>query len=871
MGKAGELRDEGFPWLSSGLVLVLGLGISVLAGKLDNERQRVEERNHVIAELALVRARVEGLIKGTYNATDGLVYLISLQGGISETVFEEMARRVLEKNPAVRNISVAPGDVIRMVYPVTGNERALGFDFGTNPEQARTVQMARERGTALLAGPVALVQGGQALIQRSPVFVRNAQGQPTYWGAVSTVATVANLLQEPLASRSQGLHFAVRGKDGLGERGEMIDGNPDIFQADPLLMDVEVPGGKWQLAAIPEDGWAQGRFYVSPYFLLGVAISLLVAGVAGLRALYARQLAARNQRLESEVRERKRVEIALREDQQRLKLSAAVLDSTGEGVLITDVRGVIVAVNRAFCAITGYSEAEALGKTPGMLRSEHQGQDFYRQMWKTLAEGDIWRGEIWNRRKTGEVYPEWLTISAIRDDEGGINHYVGVFSDISSLKQSQERLEHLAHFDSLTDLPNRVLFQDRLGHAIERSARYQELIGVLILDLDGFKNVNDSLGHPVGDRLLQQVAIRLQACVRGGDTVARLGGDEFAVILSGLSDGSDVVEVVRKIQASIGDPFDLDGIGAMVGVSVGVAIYPADGQTPTELVRNADAAMYGAKEGGRNTYRFYRASMTQDAQQRLLREAALRRGIEQGEFEVWFQPQISLHSRKVTGAEALLRWRDPQRGMVSPAEFIPLAERTGLILELGEQVLAQVCACASRWRQAGLRFGRLALNVATPQIERGDFAASIRRTLAAYDLPADCLEVEITESLIMATGEARDVLLEIQSFGVTTAVDDFGTGYSSLAYLKELPIDNLKIDRAFVKDLPTSSRGVTIASAIIAMAHSLGFRVTAEGIEDEAQLQWLIDAGCDEAQGYFIGRPMPATDFEAWLRAYQPH
>lgn len=870
MGEAGEKRIEGFPWLSSGLVLALGLGISVVAGKLDDERQQVEERNHVLSELALVRARVEGVIKGTFNATDGLVHLISLQGGMSETLFEEMARRVLDRNPTIRNISLAPDDVIALVYPLQGNERAIGFAFNSNPEQARTVQMARERGTALLAGPVALVQGGQALIQRNPVFVRNEQGQPNYWGAVSTVATISSLLHEPLDTRKHDLRFAVRGKDGLGERGEMIDGDAAVFAADPLLMDVEVPGGKWQVAAVPLGGWQRGEFYLSPYFLLGAAISLLVAGVAGLRTLYARQLTSRNARLENEVRERRRIEIALREDQQRLKLSAAVLASTGEGVLITDVKGRIVSVNRAFCEITGFTEAEAIGKTPGMLRSEHQGQDFYRQMWNTLAEGDIWRGEIWNRRKSGEVYPEWLTISAIRDDEGAITHYVGVFSDISSLKQSQERLEHLAHFDSLTDLPNRVLFQDRLGHAIERSSRYHELIGVLILDLDGFKTVNDSLGHPVGDRLLRQVAARLQACVRGEDTVARLGGDEFAVILSGLNDGSDVVEVVRKILASIEQPFDLDGIGAMVGVSIGVAIYPADGQTPTELVRNADAAMYGAKEGGRNTYRFYRTSMTQDAQQRLLREAALRRGIERGEFEVWFQPQISLHSRKVTGAEALLRWRDPERGMVSPAEFIPLAERTGLILQLGEQVLAQVCACASRWRGMDLHFGRLALNVATPQIERGDFANSIRRNLALHDLPADCLEVEITESLIMATSEARDVLLDIQSFGVTTAVDDFGTGYSSLAYLKELPIDNLKIDRAFVKDLPASSRGVAIASAIIAMAHSLGFRVTAEGIEDEAQLAWLIDAGCDEAQGYFIGRPMPAADFEAWLRAYQP-
>jgi diguanylate cyclase (GGDEF)-like protein/PAS domain S-box-containing protein len=556
-----------------------------------------------------------------------------------------------------------------------------------------------------------------------------------------------------------------------------------------------------------------------------------------------------------------------KKDEERLKLAAAVLRSTGEGVVITDVHSDIVAVNRAFTEITGYEEAEVLGRNPSLLKSERQPPAFYEEMWRTLLERDAWQGEIWNRQKNGAIFPEWLAISAIRDGEGTVTHFVGVFSDISTLKHSQQRLEHLAHFDPLTDLPNRALFQDRLAHAIDRAQRYGHQIGVMILDLDGFKTVNDSLGHPVGDQLLVQVAGRLQQCIRVEDTVARLGGDEFAIILSSLHDGSDAVEVVRKILASIEQPFDLSGVGAMISTSIGVASFPQDGASATELVRNADAAMYGAKEGGRNTYRFYQAAMTQHAQDRLQREAALRLAIEGREFEVWFQPQLHLRSGNLVGAEALVRWRDPARGLVMPNEFIPLAERTGLVLPIGEWVLGEVCRLGSAWLADGFQFGRLAVNVAAPQIDRGDFVGVLREALASSALPPEHLEIEITESLIMTSAAtARPALQAVRQLGVATAVDDFGTGYSSLAYLKELPIDKLKIDRAFVKDLPDDPKAGAITRAIIGMAHSLGYEVIAEGIETVEQCHWLHGEGCSEGQGYWFARPMPAADFAAWMR-----
>ena len=965
------------------LAFVLGTVASVLVGRLDAERLESQERNQVIVELALVRARLEGAIKATFNSTDGLVNLIALQGHLDPELFDGMVQLAIRKNPHVRNVTVAPDDVVAYVHPRAGNEKVLGFAFASRPEQERTVILARERREPILVGPLDLVQGGRGLIQRAPVF-RRVGGEERYWGTVSIVAHVDGLLRPAGEGLSASLRVAIRGRDGLGGEGGMVDGDPAVFDLQPQLMEVEVPGGYWQVAAIPARGWRHAAFHASPYFHSGLLISLLIALLLGLRSLHVRQIAERSAVLEREMRERERAEealqasrtllqalvesagaviyvfdgegrlllcnqafedkiglprermlgmrratfmpaedagrqeaddrqvMALRErasfeetsrcpeglrhyltvkcpvfaegqilgvvgiatditerkrDEEQLKLAAAILASTSEGVIITDMHGVIVAVNRAFSDITGYSEAEALGQKPSLLRSERQPPEFYQGMWTALVGSGSWQGEIWNRRKSGEAYPQWLSISSIRGDRQQLTHFVGVFSDITSLKHSQERLEHLAHFDALTDLPNRVLFQDRLAHAIDRARRYRHGIAVMLLDLDGFKNVNDSLGHPVGDRLLVQVAQRLGQCVRIEDTVARLGGDEFAVILVNMGNTADAIEVIRKILASIEQPFDLEGIGAMISTSIGVAVYPADGTTPTELVRNADAAMYGAKEAGRNTYCFYQPGMTQRAQERLHLEAALKRAIERCEFEVWFQPQISLASGRMTGAEALLRWRDPERGLVPPAEFIPLAERTGLILPIGELVLAEVATWARRWLDAGLEFGRLAINVATPQLERSDFAAVMRRTLDAFAVPAQVLEIEITESFIMSNAaKAREALAAIQALGVTTAVDDFGTGYSSLAYLKELPIDSLKIDRAFVRDLPHSSHDAVINRAIIAMAHSLGFKVIAEGIEDDAQQAWLAAEGCDEGQGYRIARPMPAAEFGEWLQ-----
>ncbi|MGE7989947.1 putative bifunctional diguanylate cyclase/phosphodiesterase [Pseudomonas sp. NPDC089554] len=428
------------------------------------------------------------------------------------------------------------------------------------------------------------------------------------------------------------------------------------------------------------------------------------------------------------------------------------------------------------------------------------------------------------------------------------------------LRQSQAQLERLAHYDAITALPNRVLFQRQLGSAIYHGRG----LAVLMLDIDGFKQVNDSLGHAMGDLLLQRATARFLQELDTQDRVCRLGGDEFVFMLQGSQ--GQVSHQVRALLRCLQRPFDLNGNATLVTGSIGLAWCPQHGEDTDSLLRHADTAMYAAKEAGRNTWRPYHPDMTERLQQRLELERNLRRALELNEFELWYQPKIDLFSGQLEGVEALLRWRDPEHGLVSPGDFIPLAERTGLIIPLGERVLELACAQLAAWRAANCLPGPMAINVAALQIERSDYVASLATALARHDLPPSLLEVEITESLLMESQQqAFAVLTQLQALGVTTAVDDFGTGYSSLAYLRSLPIDHLKIDRAFIKDLPTDDDAVAVARAIIDLGHALGFRITAEGIETEAQRDFLRNAGCDQGQGYLLGRPMPAMALGNWL------
>ena len=553
------------------------------------------------------------------------------------------------------------------------------------------------------------------------------------------------------------------------------------------------------------------------------------------------------------------------EDEKKLRLNAAMMDSTRDGVMITDLTPSIVAVNRACMEITGYGEGEVLGRNPRILQSGRHGPAFYQALWTALRETGHWQGEIWNRRKSGEVYPEWVTISTVRNSEGEATHYVAVFTDISQLKQSESRLERLAHYDPLTGLPNRLLVKSRLEHAIDRARRRHGRIAVLFLDLDRFKTVNDSLGHPAGDALLAGVACRLLQRLRKEDTLGRLGGDEFLVIAEDLRASEDATVVAQALLEALDQSFTLpNGQEVYIRASIGISLYPEDGESSSELIRNADAAMYQVKDSGRNAHGYYTRALTHAATERLRMETRLRRALEREELVLHYQPIVAVADNRLLGAEALLRWQPPGEAVVPPARFLPMAEETGLIVPLGEWVLRHTCRQAKAWLLEGGAFGPMALNLSVRQFQQRDLERIVRSVLDETGLPPTCLELEITESCLMEQGErAEHSIRAIKALGVQLSIDDFGTGYSSLAYLKRLPLDRLKIDDSFIRDIPKDPNDTAIASTVIAMAHSLGLRAIAEGVETAAQLEFLRQQGCDAYQGFLYCPPLPADEFAA--------
>ncbi|HWU83706.1 MAG TPA: EAL domain-containing protein [Rhodocyclaceae bacterium] len=853
------------------MALLVGVALSWQIARLETERVRSDLRGRIVADLATIRAKTEGTFRAAFSATGSLSNLIAFQGGIPSPVFHSVASQLLHEHPVLRNMALAPDDVVTAVYPLHGNEAALGLRYAALPEQWATVQQARQLRHAVLAGPVDLVQGGRGLIIRTPVFLtreRDAAGRGRYWGTLATVIKLDALLEDSGISTAQTLEIALRGKDAQGKEGALIFGSPEIFMDDPVLMDIAVPGGNWQLAAIPNGGWAKAPALSSPYFLIGCVNSILLAGLIGMLVLRRELARQRNDELLSEIEERRQTEHALGESEERFRQMFEF--SPDPAWLIEDGR--FSSCNSRAAEVLGFVRpTELLGMTALQLSPSEQpdGESSAARMQRMMGLARLQgthRFEWVFRQRSGRTFPAELTMSSVMLQGRPVLYCV--WRDISALKRTQAELVQMAHYDALTGLPNRLLFMDRLDRAVDRARRNEYQVAVLLLDLDGFKTVNDSLGHPVGDKLLAMVADRLKANVRVEDTVARLGGDEFAVVLGGLADGNDAIEVVRKIIESIDVPFNIEGDAALVTTSIGIAVYPGDGTQRDELIRNADAAMYGAKAAGRNTYRFYQSSMTLEAQERLYLEQGLRRAIREGELEVWYQPQIRIADGVCVGAEALVRWRDPNKGLIPPVEFIPMAERTGLIVAVGERVIDLAGAAMQRWRRMGLDFGPLSINVAGAQIVRSDFVSAIESCLQRYALPAAAFSIEVTETLLMEHMErAIDVLDAIKALGISTAIDDFGTGYSSLVYLKRLPIDTLKIDRAFVHDIPHDPYDQAITRTIIAMGHTLGFSVIAEGVENEQQLAFLRAEGCDMGQGYLFARPLPEAEFEAWLRS----
>ena len=554
--------------------------------------------------------------------------------------------------------------------------------------------------------------------------------------------------------------------------------------------------------------------------------------------------------------------------QNYAQLAATVFQSTKEAILITDRDLNIITVNPAFSEITGFDQEEVVGRKPRFHRSGQYDERFYEHIWSCIAQTDHWQGEIWNRRKNGELFPAWENVSTVRDANGTITHYVSVMSDISAIKQVEERLNHLAHHDPLTELHNRLAYSTHLESALERAKRHGFKVALLLLDLDRFKHINDTLGHAAGDLVLTTMAERLRHCVRGEDMVARLGGDEFTIVLEGISHGESAGTLAQKITRTVNTPMRLGEHDVALSTSIGIAIYPDDASDADALAQAADTAMYRAKAQGRNTYEFFTPEMVAHSRLRLAIETALRHALENDELSLYYQPHYNLARREIVGMEALIRWHHPEWGMLLPDQFIGIAEECGLSEALGDWVIDTACAQLAEWHRIPGSPLRLSVNVSSHQLVNGHIQETLQSALLIHELEPKEVRfgLDITETMLQAGEEVLTTLRRLRARGVNITIDDFGSGYSSLRHLKDLPVDTLKIDPVFLKDIPFDTDNYAIAAAIISMGQSLGMTIVAEGVETSEQLAFLELHGCDEALGYLIGKPMPADQATQLLR-----
>ena len=811
----------------------------------------VQAKASAVQHANRVAGQLEQRLTQGLGATYALAALVK-QGNGSIQDFHGVSKQLMAISPGISSLQIAPKGVIQSVEPLSGNEIVVGQNLMTDDKRNKEARLAVQTGRLTLAGPFELLQGGEAVVGRLPVFLGGKQD--AFWGFTTAVLRMSDLLD---ASHLADLDLA-------GYNHEIWRKHPDTdtrhvlakarqsFSAEPVTVPIDVPNGRWFLSLAPTAGWFS--------FVRLFAESILVLFFT-MASSWAVHLFLRNQQ-------------ALIKSDADLQIAARAFEAQ-VGVVVTDANAVILRVNQTFTETTGYSAEELIGQTPRLFKSGRHDADFYTSMWQSLKHDGVWEGEVWDRRKNGEIYPKWLNISAIKEKYGAITHYVGTQNDISDQKAAEAKILNLAFYDPLTKLPNRRLLLDRLHQALATSARTGHKGALLFIDLDDFKTLNDSLGHDAGDQLLQQVAQRLTSLLRESDTVARLGGDEFVVMLNDLSANfSDAATQAQtageRILTALNQPYSLGSYQHHSTPSIGVALIGTRQDTVEDLLKRADIAMYQAKTAGRNTLRFFDPEMQAAVSARVEMYKDLREALLQKQFLLHYQPQLDKGGRTI-GAEALLRWQHQQRGWVPPDTFMPLAEETGTILPLGQWVLETACAQLALWAaKPSLAHLTIAVNVSARQFYQPDFVDQVRKTLKATGANAQRLKIELTESSLVENLE--DIIAKmtaLKSIGVSFSMDDFGIGYSCLSYLKQMPLDQLKIDQSFVHNIITDQKDAAICRAIVALAQSLGLSIIAEGVETEIQKNFLASIGCDAYQGYFFSRPISIESFEEYAQSNQ--
>ncbi len=867
------------PYLSSFItaaLIVVGVGTF---DYLANERFRAQTRTEVLNQLSAVRARLEGGLNSRLFLTQALVTRVSNRPYISWTEFMALAKRLTAHKSGIRSIQLARNTIITHIYPLKGNEAALGLKLLEVPGQRDAVQRALDTRMTVVVGPVKLVQGGEALISRTPIYKTPRGGAPgsgAYWGLASILIDPNALLKEAgLLDAKTKLQFALRGKDSLGASGALFFGGDATFRADPVLLDVALPNGSWQLAAVPKGGWPS----VAPdawWWRIGGGLLALLAGamvwflafdpIRLRESVLLATTALRNAQgqLETKVRERT-VELlaankALRESEARLAEAQRIARLGNWAWNIPS--------NELYWSDEVYRifglEPQAFGVTyEAFLASVHPDE---REVVKNAISDALYHKKRYSidhrivlpSGKQRIVHEQAVTKF---DEEGNPIRMVGTVQDITERAVTEAQLEYMAYHDALTDLPNRTLMRDRLGHAMAKAHRTGRTVALLFLDLDRFKTVNDSLGHDAGDRMLETVAKRLRHCIREDDTLARLGGDEFTVVLEDVEDNNQVAAAAQKILDVFTVPFDIYNHEMFVTASVGISLYPENGVDEETLMKNADTAMYRAKELGRNSYQFFSSDMGVQAFERMAVETQLRRAVERKELELYYQPLINVGTGKIAALEVLARWEHEDLGQVPSDRFIPIAEETGLIVPLGHLVLHTACLQHKAWQEAGLPPVQMMVNLSARQFGEKGLTDHIARLFEETHLDPKYLCLEITESTLLKDQDiVYAALKRLKAMNVRVAIDDFGTGHSSLGYLRRFSIDILKIDSSFIHDLTVNADDAAIVEAIIAMGHKLKLSVVAEGVETEEQALLLRNYGCDLVQGFLFSKPLPAGE-----------
>ena len=799
----------------------------------------LQHSNRFVAELR------HNLYQGI-GATSALAAIVK-QGNGSVRDFNGVARELIAMNPSISSLQLAPNGVIQNIEPLIGNQSLIGYNLLTDEKRNKEAGLALKTRKMTLAGPFELIQGGEAVIGRLPVFLGGKENR--FWGFTTSVVKMTDLLQSSELDdlHLQGYDYVLWRIHPNTSKRQVLAKSKTFFSEDSITNRIEVPNGFWFLSLAPTAGWLNfSRIFSEGFFLLLLTIAATLAMFMHLRN-----------------------KLALIKSETDLRISALAFESQ-VGVIVTDASAVILRVNHAFAEASGYSAEELAGQTPRLLKSSLHDEDFYASIWKSLELNGFWKGEILSRHKNGENHLNRLNINPIKDNSGVITHYVATQEDITKRKEVEAQITSLSFFDPLTQLANRRLLMDRLNQITVSIKRTKHDAALLLIDLDDFKTLNDTLGHDYGDILLQQVAQRLTSCVREEDTVARLGGDEFVVMLNNLS--ANMKEAViqaegvgNKIMAAINEPYILEKYEHHITASIGVTLMKVNNNSFENLLKVADICMYQAKTAGRNAMVFFDSKMQGNVEARLDLSNDLRDAVIKKQFIIHYQPQI--YKGRTIGAEALLRWHNHKHGWVGPNEFIPLAEETGVILPLGYWVIETACNQLALWAaEPAMAHLTISVNVSAHQFYQTDFTSQVLRILKATGANPKLFKIELTETIMVQNVQnVIAKMTELKTIGVTFSLDDFGIGYSSLSYLKLMPLDQLKIDQSFVRDISINPTDALICKAIVALAESLGLNVIAEGVETQLQIDFLKGLGCHAYQGYFFSPAISLESFEKYV------